>query len=204
MSRSSADPLDPRAAWHPASRPGHARPSPIAFLIGPSGAGKSTLAAWVAEDLGLLHLEIDRFPHGDGIDLEGLRPAWDAFWLDSDAQPLAAAVRERTEDANADGAILSFPSGVVPRDDQIAALACEDITLVVLYGSGAECLDAFLRREQAKSTRLDATHWIRHNAGPYASLSTPRFAPHRLLAFDEGGYRSRATLVNAIARRLQR
>lgn len=204
MNRPSTSPLDPRAEAHPDSPPALGRPSPIAFLIGPSGAGKSTLAAWAAEALGLLHLEIDRYPHGDGIDLEGLRPAWDAFWLDGDARALAAAVRDRAADAKAAGAILSFPSGVVPRDEQIDALARDDITLVVLYGSGAECLDAFLRREQAKPTRLDATHWIRHNADPYATLSAPRFAPYRLMAFDDGGFRSRATLVAAIEKRLRR
>jgi len=204
MNRPSTSPLDPRAERHSDSPPARGRPSPIAFLIGPSGAGKSTLATWAAEALGLLHLEIDRYPHGDGIDLEGLRPAWDAFWLDGDARALAAAVRDRAADAKAVGAILSFPSGVVPRDEQIDALARGDITLVVLYGSGAECLDAFLRREQSKTTQLDADHWIRHNADPYAALSTPRFAPYRLTTFTDGAFHSRATLVDAIARRLRR
>ena len=52
---------------------------PLVFLLGPSGAGKSTLAQWLAEDVAFLHMEIDRFPNGNGIDLAGLRMEWDAF-----------------------------------------------------------------------------------------------------------------------------
>lgn len=204
MNRSTGSSPDPGAERHPNPRSVRGRPTPIVFLIGPSGAGKSTLAAWAAEELGLLHLEIDRYPHGDGADLEGLRPAWDAFWLDSDARALAAAVRDRAASGKAVGAILSFPSGVVPGDEQIDALAREDITLVVLYGSGAECFDAFLRREHTRTTRLGVDHWIRHNANPYAALSAPRFAPFRLTVFDDGAFRSRAALVSAIERRLRR
>ena len=113
-------PTEPHHATH--------RPCPIACLIGPSGAGKSTLAARTAADLGLVHLEIDRYPPGDGIDLEGLRQVWDAFWLENDAHPLATTLRARAADANADGVVLSLPSGVVPHDEQVHALARENIT----------------------------------------------------------------------------
>ena len=61
---------------------------PLLFLFGPSGSGKSTLAAYVREDLCFLHLEIDRFPDGDGIDLEELRPVWNVYWNELNAESL--------------------------------------------------------------------------------------------------------------------
>jgi hypothetical protein len=45
---------------------------PILFLLGPSESKKTQLASWVAEDLGFVHIEIDRWPEGDGIDLSPL------------------------------------------------------------------------------------------------------------------------------------
>lgn len=115
-------------------------PMPILFLLGPSGSGKSTLAAWVRDDLGLLHLEIDRFPQGNGIDLEGLRAEWDTYWTGMDARPLAAALKDRAVVACSPGVILSFPGGVVPSFQHMATAAQADIRVLVLYGTGAECL----------------------------------------------------------------
>lgn len=176
---------------------------PVVLVNGPSGAGKSTVAAWLAEDANLVHVEIDRYPEGDGIDLEGLREPWDEFWLATDAAPLAALLRERSAAQEADGLVASFPSGVVPNPLQLASLERESVLLVTLYGSGADCLEAFLRREHRTGRGLDVGHWTRHNAEPYAQLSEPRFASYRLDAFRNGRFRDRKDLVMAIRRRMQ-
>ena len=62
----------------------------ILFLGGPSGSGKTTFASGFLKSQGRSHLEIDRFPEGDGIDLERLRTEWDAFGSRLDPAPLWA------------------------------------------------------------------------------------------------------------------
>ena len=176
-------------------------PMPILFLLGPSGSGKTTLAAWARDDLGFLHLEIDRFREGDGIDLERLRAEWDAYWKGADARPLAAVLKARGLAARERGVILSFPSGVVPSSQQMTAAAQADIRVLVLYGTGAECLDAFLQRERSSGRGLDTDHWIHHNARAYAAFSCPRLAAHRVLAFSAGRFRTRSELVAEVRER---
>ena len=88
-------------------------PAVILFLLGPSGSGKSTLASRVKRDPSLLHLEIDRFPEGDGIDREDLRLEWDAYWSRADARSLAAVLGERARAGGRAGVVVSFPSNVV-------------------------------------------------------------------------------------------
>lgn len=174
---------------------------PILFVLGPSGSGKSTLASWVRNDLSFLHLEIDRFPEGNGIDLEHLRKEWDAFWNGADPQPLAAALNDRALDTRARGVILSFPSGVVPTSSHITSAAQVGIQMLILYGTGAECLEAFLQREQASGRGLKADHWIRYNALAYAAFSLPSFAAHRLMMFENGRFRTRTALVAEVRER---
>ena len=48
------------------------------LILGPSGAGKSGFGRWLATEQNWLQLEIDRFPEGDGIDLNNLRAEWNA------------------------------------------------------------------------------------------------------------------------------
>lgn len=52
----------------------------IWLILGLSGTGKSSFGQWLAAERGFLHLEIDP-PAGDGIDLEGLRPEWNEFYV---------------------------------------------------------------------------------------------------------------------------
>jgi adenylate kinase family enzyme len=62
------------------------------LILGPSGVGKSDFGGWLHTELNWLHLEIDR-SDGDGIDLNALRPEWDAFLKQNNAQ-LAPRTRQ--------------------------------------------------------------------------------------------------------------
>src|SRR5262245_66522351 len=119
---------------------------PLLFIVGPSGAGKSTIGQWLAEDLDLLHIEVDRWPDGDGIDLAGLRTEWDSY-LSGSIRPLVSVLRSRVTQASRSGAVLTFPGSLVLPPELITESGEAGIITVVLYGSGAECLDAFLARE---------------------------------------------------------
>src|SRR5438105_10648738 len=139
---------------------------PIVFFLGPSGSGKTQLAGWVAEDLRFNHIEIDRWPE-DGINLEELRKEWDAFLESGQAADLASAIRNRVEEARMDGAILSFPGRLVLPTPRIEAAKGQGIRSLILYGTGAECLKAFLQRERQAGRGLDANFWIHNNAQAY-------------------------------------
>lgn len=174
---------------------------PILFLLGPSGSGKTKLGGWLAEDLQMLHLEIDRWPHGDGIDLEGLRREWDAFLETGQSANLSVAVRDRVRQAGANGAVLSFPSTLVLDPVLIRAAEQRGIRSLVLYGTGAECLRAFLGRE-GTGRGLGQDHWVQNNGGPYIAYSREEFAPYRLDVFASGEHRERVHLVADVRNRV--
>ena len=180
-----------------------AGPGPILFLLGPSGAGKSTLAAWVAEDLGLTHFEIDRYPDGDGIDLAGLRPEWDAFLARGQVAGLAAAIRDRAARERGRGAVLSFPSNLVLPVPHMQAAEAAGIRCLVLFGTREECLGPFLRRERGLGRGLDVGHWLYNNAGPQAAWAGPDYATYRLAGFAGPDHRTRPDLVTEVRRRLR-
>ena len=174
---------------------------PLLFVLGPSGSGKTTLGRWLAEDLGLLHLEMDLWGR-DAMGVHSLRKEWDAFWGRADAASLVSAACERADGAGCQGAVLTFPSAFVPRRQHRRAAETSGIELLVLYGTGAECLAAFMRRESGSEGALDEDYWVRHNARPYAEFSRPAFAPYLLDVFEHGSFRDRGDLVSAVATRL--
>lgn len=89
------------------------------FILGPSGVGKSSFGQYIAHAKGWLHLEIDQFPNGDGIDTHGLREPWDLFFLKKDPSALAAELARRVESEKSQGGVASFPGGVVLSPDHI-------------------------------------------------------------------------------------
>ena len=181
---------------------GDTKRAPIIFLLGPSGSGKTRLGSWLGEDLAILHLEIDRWPDGDGVDLEGLRLEWDVFWNTGQAASLAAVIRKRVARTHRQGAVLSFPSTLVLPAAALRAAEQEGIRSFVLYGTGAECLTAFLERERANGRGLKDGHWVKNNARSYIEYSQKEFAPYRLSAFTLGKHRKRANLVAEVKTRL--
>jgi hypothetical protein len=176
-------------------------PTPILFILGPSGAGKSTLAAWAAADLGFLHLEIDVSLEEDGIDREGLRTEWLAFWRDGNAAPLTDALLARARMGGSSGIILSFPSVVVPSSRHVAAATRAGISMLVLYGPKECCFSAFLERERASGRGLGLDHWVLNNEQQYADFGAPEFAPFRASAFEGDRFRTRSLLVAEVERR---
>ena len=177
---------------------------PIIFLLGPSGAGKSTLAAWLADDDNLLHIEIDQFP-ADGIDAAGLRAPWNAFYLNGQPRALADEIRARMSQARKSGAVLSFPSLLILPPPQLASLVGEGVGPMILYGSGSECLDSFLRRED-RDPRVPAAgrvqHWICNNRDSYVEFSQPEYSAFRLEMFKNGRHRPRRVLRAEVRRRV--
>ena len=176
----------------------------ILFLLGPSGSGKTTLGNWLEEDtdFGWQHIEIDRWPEGDGIDLEGLRPEWDAFCTSANAKPLAITINARLASARFRGATLSFPSGVVLSNQHLIAAEQAGIGTLILYGTGADCMEAFLKRGRESRRGLNEDHWKLNNAHSYAEISQPIYAKYRILAFDQGQRRERVALLKEIKGRL--
>ena len=159
------------------------------------------MGRWLAEDCGFHHIEIDRF-EGDGIDLVGLRREWNAFYLDDDATSLASSIRDRVSNVGAAGAVLSFNSMLLLDPRAIAAAERQGIRTIIVYGPAADCLQAFLRREEAMPRGLDQAHWLRHNAYSYIAHSLTEYSPHRLQTFVSGRHRARHELVAEVQSRL--
>ena len=180
----------------------NATSKPTVFLLGPSGSGKTRLSEWLDEDLRFLRIEIDCWPEGDGIDLAGLRKEWDAFLGSGNVRSLAAAIGTKVRAANRQGAVLSFPSTFVLPTALAEAAEAEGVRIVILYGTGAHCLAAFLRRELELGRGLDADHWIANNAQTYAQISRPEYAKYRLNAFTKTNHRRRVVLVADMKRRI--
>lgn len=171
---------------------------PIVFILGPSGSGKTTLGRWASEDLGFLHLEIDQWPIADGIDATGLRSEWDVFLRSLRAGDLASAIRARARRSGSPGAAVSFPSPIRLEVAHIREAARHGVRTVILYGAAADCVEAFLRREQTSGRGLDQEFWIRNNAEAYIWYSRKEFEPYRIRSFSGGNPRQRSELLGEV------
>lgn len=171
----------------------------ILFVLGPSGAGKSKFGQYLNKRRHWLHLEIDRYPDGDGIDIENLRRPWDLFYKSRDPAELAVELRGRINRHSRMGCVLSFPSGVVLSTEHIAAARKESIRVAYLYASAAHCINAFLERERSSGRNLSLDHWLENNRKPYLLMSRPEFEPHRTHVFTiRGARRSHANVLRDI------
>jgi hypothetical protein len=164
---------------------------PITFLLGPSGAGKSFIGSHLGSLRDYSHLEIDAFPE-DGIDAAELKAQWDEFLHCCNAAPIAAELRRRAAGSSKSGAVLSFPSRLTLSVAQIKAARLQGITVAILYGSAADCIDAFLARENQNGRGLTIDHWLSNNADAYLFSSRPEFAQFRVAVFDARGVRRKA------------
>ena len=151
--------------------------APVFLVFGPSGSGKSSLGARMAQEFKFQHLEIDRFPE-DGIDLEALRPEWDAFWHRREALPLSQVVDGRAQAIGCRGAVLTFPGNAVPSPAHLAAASIVGMTPVILYGEVSECLSAFLMREKSSGRDLGESHWRLNNTAAHSAFGASPLAPY--------------------------
>src|SRR5262249_49524626 len=117
------------------------------------------------------------------------------------AAEMASTIRDRVKLAQRNGAILSFPSTLVLPTGHIEA-AEQGMRFLILYGTGADCLEAFLQRERETGRGLDTEHWILNNAASYAEISRPEYSKYRLMAFDQSCHRPRSDLVAEVRQRV--
>ena len=147
--------------------------SPIVlFLLGPSGVGKSSLGKYLSTK-NWLHIEIDRYPEGDGIDLNNLRTEWEEYYLKSLPGALHSELKLRTISASASGCILTVPNGLVIGRALVELSQEVGISVRYLYGPAADCISTFLQREISSGRGLTAEHWVRYNRDPYIEMSLP-------------------------------
>jgi adenylate kinase family enzyme len=168
----------------------------IWFILGPSGVGKSDFGKYLAVKHKWLHLEIDRFPNGDGIDIHGLRQEWDQFYQRKDPRAIVAELTKRLLAEGKNDCALTFPSGVVLSDEHMRSTN-EQIKIIYLYGSAAHCISAFLNRERQSKRNLGVDHWITNNCASYFLMSTPVFNPNRVHVFSHSGTRRTHDVVFA-------
>jgi hypothetical protein len=168
----------------------------IWFVAGVSGAGKSHFSAYAAGNLGFFHYEIDQTPH-DGITHFGLRSQWDAFFKESDADPLIEELARRACMSGCPGAILSFPSNLLAHlsPSHIAAMAT--VRLIVLTGEPELCKQAFLQHERITGRNYPGTVWETNNRPLYSVLRQPWMSPYLVSAFGPDG--SRRTVQELVA-----
>lgn len=159
------------------------------LILGPSGSGKSSFGKWLAAERNWLHLEVDRYPEGDGIDLLNLRAEWNEFYEHGNPKGLGEAVQRRLGANSKARGVLTFPGNLVLSPDRVIAASQKGIRTICLYGSAAHCITAFLNREQETGRNLDLGHWIAHNRISYMQMSEPVYAPYRIHVFTHTGVR---------------
>jgi shikimate kinase len=160
----------------------------IWFILGPSGVGKSSFGRHLAVNRNWLHLEIDQFPTGDGIDIHGLRQEWNEFYDRKNPVALIAKLTQHTSAKNKNHCVLTFPSGVVLSDEHVRS-SSDQIQTIYLYDSAAHCIRAFLDRERRSKRNLGVDHWMTNNRTSYFLMSTPVFEPSRVHVFTHSGAR---------------
>jgi hypothetical protein len=160
--------------------------SKFLFLGGPSGSGKSFFASVHVSKRGWLHLEIDRFLEGDGIDLENIRSEWDDFLERLRPGPLHSALLDRA--ACSANVVLTFPSNLVFGPEHLRT-GQGYFSFAYLYGHPAHCLQAFVVREEANRRRLDAKWWDHHNMPTFGGLSSSFNQPLLIETFTANGER---------------
>jgi hypothetical protein len=172
--------------------------TPVIFVAGPSGVGKSQVSQWLEADLGLLHLDIDRY-HGFGVN--GLRQQWDQFGRLIDYAPLMSALCDRIVKAKRSGIVLSFPSTRILTPEQIDFARSAGICTVVLWGTEELCKEARRARDSAQGRTFNEKRYDRSNRDAFDWYGRSEYAGVRVEAFCPDGSRvPREQIVSTIQR----
>ena len=127
---------------------------PILIILGPSGAGKTSLDKYLQEELNLLHFDFDVMERDDVIKDLGLRDEWNEFFTDHKSKRFAAKIRKRFWAESYKGASITCPGKVLLPIEYLLKLAPLGIRCVILFGTGAQCLNSFLEREKTNGRGL--------------------------------------------------
>ena len=136
------------------------------------------------------------------IDIAGIRAEWDAYWHGGSIQSLVRVLQSRAIQAQRFGTLLTFPGNLVLPISLLNEAHVGGVSVFVLYGSGAQCLDAFLSREELTGRRLGVDYWIENNRDAYVRFSRPEYAACRLPVFECGARPSRVRIVGEVRARL--
>lgn len=168
--------------------------NPLFLLLGPSGAGKSTIGTALAQSTGMLHIELDKW-QSDGVDAAGLRIEWDAFYELKRPERIAFELARRAVAGGYKGTVATLPGLVILPVSLMKNAQKAGLSPVILYGSSADCLNAFLRREKTSTRGLDAAYWERNNTHTHVAHSRPEYEPYRVKAFSRGVHRTIKALL---------
>jgi hypothetical protein len=157
---------------------------PVLFFYGPSGVGKTYLAEWASINRDFIHLNFDR-RDVSGVDFENLREEWDEYLVNGYPELLFNEINVRVLTAEKDGAIVSLPSGLVPKLSDALEYQKKGIFTVILYGPKKLIIDAYLKREATTTEKYDLNHWICNNTS-YSELGESKLAPFRVQVFSNG------------------
>lgn len=160
------------------------------------------MSDWLASEWTWVHMDIDRTDGHDGIDYYDLRSGWNAFRKGGSARLLAQSIRDHAASVGAPGAVLSFPSTALFGAGCVREAAIHSIKAILLWGSAADCRQAFVQREQASPRRLDGTVWDRNNHAAMLTYAHEDFDPLRVWTFQENGTRRDRAEVVAECRRI--
>jgi gluconate kinase len=177
---------------------------PIWFILGPSGVGKTTVSREIAERQAWLWYEIDEFSRDDGkngIDAEAIRNEWDVYWERYSPSKLIQTLLARMKHHRKQGVILSFSSTLILQDERLRPLK-GNIDVVYLYGTKAQCLEAFLARERDKRRNLTVDIWKTFNTPIFKFLESEECAHHKLSVFENQTPQSKRRTHDAIERDL--
>ncbi len=172
----------------------------IILMFGPSGVGKSTLAKWITEDLNFLHINFDRWD-GEGMDEKIIINEWNDFFQNLAAENLKKVIDENIKIQNKQGAVITFPSNVLPTIAHIRRAEKSGIRTVILYGPKEACMKAFLTREKAIGRNLGLDHWNKYNKLFYDGFSRSEFLPYTIDAFNNDDRRSRTSLIDDVKKK---
>lgn len=172
------------------------------LTFGPSGAGKSKISEAFAIKNNFLHYEADRWPDQDGIDFHNLRTEWELFLGQGNPKPLYEILISRAKAEKRKGTILSLPS-MIPDSGLLFRAKQENLHSILLYGSAAECIESFLKREAETGRNLTLQHWYDNNHGTYMRMSSPEYAPLRVFVFNQGKRRDLNEVITEILGRME-